>query len=158
MKYKVLLLLLVMLSTATSVFAQKVSLSFRKVPLDEVLTEITKQTTFTFAYSQPVIDPKTEVSVDVKNVELPQALNKLLAGTGIAYEISGKKVLLFSVKNSGGSGKGNSITVTGVVTDAAGALVGATVKLKGTTKAVATDANGRFSLEADAQGVLEVSF
>ncbi|MDR2806362.1 MAG: TonB-dependent receptor, partial [Dysgonamonadaceae bacterium] len=39
-----------------------------------------------------------------------------------------------------------------------GALAGATVKLKGTNKAVVTDVDGRFSLEADAQGVLEVGF
>jgi hypothetical protein len=71
-------------------------LNFQKVPLDEVLTEITKQTNFTFAYSQPVIDPKTEVSIDVKDIELQQALDKLLAGTVIAYEMGDKKVLLFS--------------------------------------------------------------
>jgi type II secretory pathway component GspD/PulD (secretin) len=100
MKYKIFFLLFVALTVATSVFAQKVSLSFQKVPLDEVLAEITKQTNFTFAYSQPVIDPKTEVSIEVEDVELLQALDKLLSGTGIAYELSDKKVLLFSGKNS----------------------------------------------------------
>ena len=102
MKYKILFSLLVALSVFTSVSAQKVSLNFQKVPLDEVLTEITKQTNVTFAYSQPVIDPNTEVSVDVENVELQQALDKLLNGTGIAYEISNKKVLLFAGQTSGG--------------------------------------------------------
>jgi type II secretory pathway component GspD/PulD (secretin) len=103
MKYKILFLLLVTLSVTTSVSAQKVSLNFQKIPLETVLAEITKQTNITFAYSQPVIDPKTEVSIDVKDVELQQALDKLLAGTGIAYEMSGKKVLLFSRQNSSGT-------------------------------------------------------
>jgi TonB-linked SusC/RagA family outer membrane protein len=48
--------------------------------------------------------------------------------------------------------------ISGVVADAMGALAGASVKVKGTNKVVVTDANGYFSLEADAQGVLEVSF
>lgn len=48
--------------------------------------------------------------------------------------------------------------ISGVVTDADGALAGASVKVKGTNKAVVADVNGRFSLEADAQDVLEVSF
>ena len=48
--------------------------------------------------------------------------------------------------------------ISGVVTDAEGALAGASVKVKGTNKVVVTDANGYFSLEADAQGLLEVSF
>ena len=155
MKHKIIFLLLVALSAATGVFAQKVSLSFQKTPLDKVLAEITKQTSFTFAYSQPVIDPKTEVSVDVENVALQQALDKLLNGTGIAYEISNKKVLLFAGQTSGGI---THIMISGVVTDADGALAGATVKVKGANKAVVADVNGRFSLEADAQDVLEVSF
>jgi TonB-linked SusC/RagA family outer membrane protein len=45
-----------------------------------------------------------------------------------------------------------------VVSDAEGALAGATVKLKGSNKATVTDATGHFSIEAGAQGVLEVSF
>jgi TonB-dependent SusC/RagA subfamily outer membrane receptor len=155
MKYRILFLLLVALSVATSVSAQKVSLNFQKVPLDEVLTEITKQTNVTFAYSQPVIDPNTEVSIAVENVELQQALNELLNGTGIAYEISNKKVLLFSGQSPGAI---SYIMISGVVTDADGALAGASVRVKGTNKAVVADVNGRFSLEADAQDVLEVSF
>jgi TonB-linked SusC/RagA family outer membrane protein len=155
MKYKILFLLLVALIVSTSVSAQKVSLNFQKVPLDKVLTEITKQTNVTFAYSQPVIDPNTEVSIEVENVELQQALDKLLNGTGIAHEISNKKVLLFSKQTSGGR---SHIMISGVVTDAEGALAGASVKVKGTNKAVVADVNGRFSLEADAQDVLEVSF
>jgi TonB-linked SusC/RagA family outer membrane protein len=45
-----------------------------------------------------------------------------------------------------------------VVSDAEGALAGATVKLKGSNKATVTDATGHFSIEAGAQDVLEVSF
>jgi TonB-linked SusC/RagA family outer membrane protein len=144
----------------TVVSAQNVTLTFRQTSLEEIFTEITRQTGFTFAYSRPVIDPTAKVSVDVKNVELKQALDKLFAGTNIAYEISGKKVLLFSRQQTvdkRAAGK-NNIVVTGVVTDALGALAGASVKVKGTNKAVVTDVDGRFSLDADAQGVLEVSF
>jgi TonB-linked SusC/RagA family outer membrane protein len=48
--------------------------------------------------------------------------------------------------------------LSGVVSDAEGALAGAIVKLKGSNKATVTDATGHFSLEAGAKGVLEVSF
>jgi type II secretory pathway component GspD/PulD (secretin) len=112
MKCKILFLLLVALSVATSVSAQKVSLNFQKVPLETVLAEITKQTNVTFAYSQPVIDPKTEVSIDAKDVELHQALDKLLAGTDIAYEMSNKKVLLFSGQSPETPGSTSYIMLT----------------------------------------------
>jgi TonB-linked SusC/RagA family outer membrane protein len=160
MKYKILFLFLVAMGMAASVSAQQVSLNFQKVPLETVLAEITKQTNITFAYSQPVIDPKTEVSIDVKDVELKQALNKLLAGTSIAYEMSGKKVLLFSRQRTADRSSADKINImiSGVVADAEGVLAGASVKVKGTDKVVVTDVDGRFSLAADAQGVLEISF
>ncbi|MDR3351294.1 MAG: TonB-dependent receptor [Prevotellaceae bacterium] len=50
-------------------------------------------------------------------------------------------------------------SISGRILDANGEpLPGATVRLKGTTKAALTDANGYFYLDAAAQGVLEVSF
>jgi TonB-linked SusC/RagA family outer membrane protein len=159
MKYRIFSLLLAAMSIAASASAQKVSLNFQKVPLENVLAEITNQCNFTFAYSQPVIDPKTEVSIEVKDMELLQALNLLLENTGIAYEISDKKVLLFAKsKTSAQPSGGKSMVVTGVVTDAQGSLAGAAVKLKGTNRVTVTDANGRFSLEADSQGILEITF
>ncbi|MDR3132812.1 MAG: TonB-dependent receptor [Prevotellaceae bacterium] len=53
----------------------------------------------------------------------------------------------------------NPVTLSGRVTDAKGEpLAGAAVKVKGTNSVIITDADGRFSLAAGAQGVLEVSF
>jgi TonB-linked SusC/RagA family outer membrane protein len=53
----------------------------------------------------------------------------------------------------------NQVTLSGRVIGTNGEpLVGAIVQLKGTNKVVVTDASGHFSLAADAQGVLKVSF
>jgi TonB-linked SusC/RagA family outer membrane protein len=96
MRHKILLCLFAAMGVLTAASAQKVSLNFQGVPLEQVLTEITRQTGFTFAYSQPAIDVGTTVSVSVKDEALPATLDRLLAGTGIAYEIGKKKVLLFA--------------------------------------------------------------
>lgn len=49
--------------------------------------------------------------------------------------------------------------VSGRVTDGAGAAMpGVTVKVKGTTTAVSSDLNGRYVINADANGTLEFSF
>ena len=49
--------------------------------------------------------------------------------------------------------------ITGTVTDQNGdPLIGATVKLSGTSTATATDINGAFSMNAPAQGTIEVSY
>ncbi len=49
-------------------------------------------------------------------------------------------------------------TVTGVVSDATGSLPGANVVVKGTTRGVQTDVDGKYSIKAKAGDVLIVSF
>jgi hypothetical protein len=49
-------------------------------------------------------------------------------------------------------------TVTGVVSDAIGPMPSANVVVKGTTRGVATDIDGKFALSAKAGDVLIVSF
>ena len=49
-------------------------------------------------------------------------------------------------------------TVTGVVMSEDGPLPGATIIIKGTTQGTTSDFNGNFSINADADAVLEVSF
>lgn len=49
-------------------------------------------------------------------------------------------------------------TVTGVVTDELGPVVGANVVVKGTTNATTTDFDGKYSIKAKSGDVLEISF
>ncbi len=50
------------------------------------------------------------------------------------------------------------ITVTGNVSDATGPLVGATIKVKGTSNGVVADMDGNFKISAGPNDVLEVSY
>lgn len=49
-------------------------------------------------------------------------------------------------------------TVSGVITDASGPLIGVTVLVKGQNKATMTDLDGKFSIEAPTGAVLEISY
>lgn len=48
--------------------------------------------------------------------------------------------------------------ITGVVMDADGPLIGATVRIKGTNKGIATDLDGKFTINAKPGAVLEISY
>ena len=50
------------------------------------------------------------------------------------------------------------VTVTGTVSDAAGPLIGATIKVKGSSTGVVADMDGRFSIQANPSDVLEISY
>ena len=50
-------------------------------------------------------------------------------------------------------------TVTGTVTDVSGEpIIGANIRIKGTTTGTITDIDGNFSIEAEPQSVIEVSY
>ena len=48
--------------------------------------------------------------------------------------------------------------MTGTVSDAAGPLIGATIKVKGSSTGVVADMDGRFSIQANPSDVLEISY
>lgn len=82
------------------------------------------------------------------------------------YTLSGASVMATSVDNASLSGADrvqtvmqNRKTVTGIVTDEFGPVLGANVLVKGTTNGVITDMDGRFTLADVPEGaVLQVSF
>ena len=62
----------------------------------------------------------------------------------------------FAQQKAGGAQSGN---VTGIVTDEKGeAIIGAAVKLKGSTQGTITDVDGKFSLKASPNSVLTISY
>ena len=50
------------------------------------------------------------------------------------------------------------VTVTGTVSDAAGPLIGATIKVKGSSTGVVADMDGNFKISANPDDVLEISY
>ncbi|RPE09979.1 TonB-dependent receptor [Chitinophaga lutea] len=95
---------------------------------------------------------------------LEEALKHCFRGRPLGYAISQQTIIITTVAAQAtavvAAEEQQRMEVKGRVTDDKGIpLPGATVKIKGTTKGVATDANGVFTIEAPAKGgVLQVSF
>ena len=58
-------MLLCVAGTALTVRAQKVTLNFRNVKLEQVFGRITEQTGYTFYYARPTVNPDKVVSIAV---------------------------------------------------------------------------------------------
>lgn len=155
---KLLLLTFAFLLCAVNVSAQKVTLKFQHAKLERVLSEITQQTGYQFNYSVPVVDPNQPVTIEVKNGELKSALDRLFAGSDIAYTIRDKKIFL-SEKQAPAPAVPIRREIAGRVLNLDGdPIVGASVIVKGTTTGVSTDTNGRFVLSSvGPDAVLEIS-
>ena len=155
-----LLMVCVFCSYAGNAHSQnaKVSIRMNNVKLDKILNEIENQTDYLFIYNNQV-DINKITSVKVKNEAVAQVLDRILSGTGINYELEGTHIILTTEAIKDLHAQQQAKTVTGTVTDVSGEpIIGANIRIKGTTTGTITDIDGNFSIEAEPQSVIEVSY
>jgi TonB-linked SusC/RagA family outer membrane protein len=170
MKLSVLFFLLGILQlNAASILAQNsfVSLTMHNVKIDDVFKAIEKQSSYEFFYNNNQIDVNKLVTIDVKNAKICDVVNKLLESDNLTYKLIGKRLVLVK-QNSYENQLLDAVIeaqqqqkkVNGTVTDVEGqTMVGVTVSIKGTTKAVLTDNKGNFSIDVmDRKATLVFSY
>ena len=101
-----------------------------------------------------------KVSVKAKTKPVSEVLDNLLKNAGIEYEMEGTHIVLSS-KNADTVApvQQQAHTVTGLIVDKNGdPIIGANVLIKGTTNGTVTDIDGKFSIEAESNAVLDISY
>lgn len=143
--------------------AQKVSLSLNNASLEEAFEEISKQTNFKFFYEDELIKKAPRVSVKVTNAPLKAVVSDLLEKNHLDYKIIDETITVSAAtdnqqhRGTGATRLAVQQTVQGLVSDSDGSpLVGATVLVKGSTGGTTTDGQGRYSINAPANGTLVV--
>lgn len=149
---------LAFLNVAANVNGQNVTLKARNETLNNVFTEIKKQTGYLFWYEDNLLSNTSKVNVDLKNATLKQALDACLKNQPLVYAINDKTIV---VKAKGKSFIDrvvevfNAITVSGKVIDENGQpLLGASVKVRGTNQQTTSGSNGEFTLDNVAEDAL----
>ena len=145
------------------VFAQdqKVTLDFVNAKVEDVFTEINRQTGMGFVYNRTQLQTINPVTVQVENVTVDEALAQLLKDKPFKYRFEGTTIVIWreAPKAEAQQPQINLVPIKGRVVDENGnPLPGATVVIHGTTMGVATDADGRYTLNATPDDVLEFSF
>ncbi|HEY9195482.1 MAG TPA: secretin and TonB N-terminal domain-containing protein, partial [Mucilaginibacter sp.] len=158
MKLSIILLVATILQVSAKSYAQKITLSEKEAPLEKVLKEIREQSGYDFFYNSKLIKEANPVSINVRNMELEEVLKMAFSGQPFIYTINDKTIIIRS-KPTPAPVKppvqaAPVIKVSGIVTDVKGEpLPGASVHIKGTGKGIATDNNGRFTIDADVNNV-----
>lgn len=164
MRLTTVILIASLLQVSASTFGQRITLKQQNGSLKSALREITKQTGYGFYYDGKVIADDQKVSISVSNVEFAAALNRLLSGLNLTYQIDGKIVAIKKKDDPSLFEKliarFADIDVRGRVLDSLSApLQGASVRVKRTGKVVNTNANGEFYLPGIGESdVLQVSY
>ncbi|RZL44270.1 MAG: SusC/RagA family TonB-linked outer membrane protein [Pedobacter sp.] len=157
MKLIVIFLTAFCLQVSAAAFSQKVSINQKNMPLEQVLKEIKRQTGYFFLYDLDLIQQRSKpVSINVKNADLKDVLLTVLKSQPFSYEIKENTILIMPLKTAAIQ----AIDVKGKVVDEAGIpLPGASVKVKGKSGGVVTDADGNFVLSnVDENATLVISY
>lgn len=157
MRLTVILLTAFCLQVSAAAFSQRVSITQKNMPLEQVLKEIKRQTGYFFLYDADLIKLKSKpVSINVKDAELKDVLLMVLKSQPFSYEIKENTILIMPLQNVAAK----NIDVRGKIVDENGnPLPGASVRVKDNSSAVVTDADGTFMLKnVDENAILVISY
>ncbi|HMK25591.1 MAG TPA: SusC/RagA family TonB-linked outer membrane protein [Chitinophagaceae bacterium] len=164
MKLTAVILLLACLTASAKGFGQTISLSEKNAYLSEVFKKIERQTNYTFAYTGSQLSQAKRVTVEINNGTLEQVLALCFKDQPFTYTII-ERTIVVKPKNETPNEQATTfeppppIDIKGRVINEKGEPVeGATVTVKGTKNATATDVNGFFALKGvDENATLVIS-
>lgn len=159
MKLTVLLMTITLLQVQAAGYAQTVTLSQRNSSLDKVFQEIRKQTGYTFLYTDEQLLQGRNVSLQLKNVPLEQALEACFLNQPLTWSISDKVIIVKRKTAPNGTAATLEKEVSGRITNEKGEpLPGATIQVKGTNKGVVTNEKGEYVITVlDDNAILVIS-
>ena len=143
-------------SSVFQVIQKKVTISMKNATLEAILTEINRQTGLDYGFqSNGSVDKNRRFTLEVTDVTVEKALNTLLKDSPYDYVLEKNRIVIVIREKK----PVQLIAVTGRVVDEKGnPIPGATVLIQGTTQGVATDADGRYTINTRSEDALRISF
>lgn len=150
------ILLMCLLATPSSLFAQEkatVTIRQQQIPVIEALREIERQTDLFVAYNESQLKNKKPIDLQVANQPVEEVLNLVLKDTGFSYQLKDNYIVIIPLQQV------SQRQVSGTITDELGEpIIGANILEKGTVNGTVTDIDGKFSLPAQPNAVLQITY
>lgn len=145
---------------STLMHAQEITMRMQNISVKKAMTELQKSTGYSFVYMSDDLDTRKNINVDAST--LNQAVEQILYGQNVGYEIHGKNIVVkkLTPTAAGTASSTETIYVTGVVKDAEGnPLPGANIvsELNSGLRTVA-DIDGRFQIRVPKGSYVRVSY
>lgn len=165
MKLITVLLIAACLQVSANGFSQKVTIKENNISLQKVFEEIKKQTGYQFFYADEVLQTAGKVSLNIRNGSIKEVLDASFKDQQLGYTISENTIIIKrvisipTVNDPPPIPVVTFIDIRGTVTGENGQpLQGATVLVKGKSAGTKTDANGNFTINAEPNAVLIISY
>lgn len=141
---------------------QTVTVNLKKASLQQVFKAIEKQTSYRFSYRNEVIDRRADINIHHTNVPVNRVLDDAFKGRNLTYSIVSPQSIVVTDRSEKAQVKQRETTtgkITGVVRDEAGEpIIGATVKVKGSSMGVVTDLDGKFEINSEVGTPLVITY
>lgn len=163
MRLTAVIIFAAILQVSASGFAQRVTFAAKNATLKQLFNEIKKQTGYTVIWTTGRLDPASRVTVNFKNAPLNEVLKTSLAAQSVSYVFDDRSIVIKQKEITILDKVADlfvSIDIKGRILDENGRpLLGATVRVKNTSRVVSTNANGEFQLTGIRENAtLQISF
>ncbi len=136
----------------------KITIKETNVPVEKILSEITRQSGLEFSYRPIVLNKEERISFSIKKASLEKTLDKFSEQLDIVYSIIENQIVLNLPMISKEESE-EYFTLSGFVNDEASgeSLIGAAISISGTSRGVFTNAFGFYSLQIK-KGTTQVTY
>lgn len=152
MKLMTIFLLGICIQIHASSNAQKITISEKNAPIQKILKQIHRQTSYQFFYDDKILDKVGKVNLNLSNVNLDEALKACFKDLPLTYQVSNQTIIVKEVITTKSDNLAKqivapqSINIKGIVKNENGLpLPGISVFVVGTKKGTITDSNGSFT-------------
>ncbi len=146
MKLSFVISLVFAVTLSANTFSQngRITINMVDVTVKDVIKSIEAGSNYRFFYNDELTDISKVVSVNYKETQISDVLNALFQNTGITYKVLENNLIVIAPQTAIQATK-----VTGTVTDAATGdpMPGVNILIEGTNSGVATDIDGKYTLE-----------
>lgn len=152
MKRPHIILLLVLMCSGLSLYAQDIVLSDAELTLQQALDKIEKQSDYSFAYNESVLDMTRTVRTKQGSYTLEQALKDILAQVGAEYSLKDRQILVTKSEKIYRTYSGKVFDETRQI------LPGAVISNPDASVVAIADSDGSFSIECEEGTILQAYF
>lgn len=136
----------VLLLASLTGYAQTLNLHYKDTPIVQVLSDLERQTDFSFVYQKQVLESVPDVTCSMDGVTLAQALDDLCGSLGLNYEIVHQNIVIRKAESTDFKN-----LVSGQILDPQSEpLIGVTVHNLNSGQYTTTDVDGSYSIKASA--------
>lgn len=162
-KKGIIILLTLMLYCFTGIVSAQgktISIDVKNAGLEQVFSLIEQQSAYKFSYRNSILDQSRDINLKMDAEKVEEILQTILPAKGLQYNIAaGNSIVVTRIAETRGNQASQQKKITGNITDEKGeAIIGANIQVKGTATGTITDFDGKFEIEAPANGTILISY